>query len=334
MGIVQRFLDKVRTMKGLLIALALISTTAAISRDVQWEAFKLKFKKGYRSLEQENERKEIFMSTLDTIEKHNIKFEAGLSTYKQGINQFSDLTFEEFSNTVLMREVQDSSVDMKNLKKQSLPRKPKYHPDSHDYTYVMGSIKNQGQCGSCWAFGAVGTVEAQWTMAGNSPVVLSEQMLVDCGAGDCQGGWADRAYDTIINKGGDCLESDYPYQASNGLYCKSFSPVVSISGYSFVDVHYEGTSALAESVYNNGPHSVYVYANSNFQNYHYGIFDDYSCSTSSYNHAVINVGYDKDEGYWIIRNSWSTMWGESGYMRIAMGKNTCNIERYAWVPYL
>merc|ERR1712012_76078 len=136
MGIVQRFLDKVRTMKGLLIALALISTAAAISRDVQWEAFKLKFKKGYRSLEQENERKEIFMSTLDTIEKHNIKFEAGLSTYKQGINQFSDLTFEEFSNTVLMREVQDSSVDMKNLRKQSLPRKPKYHPDSHDYTYV------------------------------------------------------------------------------------------------------------------------------------------------------------------------------------------------------
>ena len=119
-----------------------------------------------------------------------------------------------------------------------------------------------------------------------------------------------------------------------GAYCKSTTKAVSISGYNFVDVQYEGVDSLASSVYNNGPHSVYVYANSNFQNYYYGIFDDTSCSTSSYNHAVINVGYDKNEGFHRIRNSWSTSWGESGYMRIAWGKNTCNIERYAWVPYL
>ena len=121
---------------------------------------------------------------------------------------------------------------------------------------------------------------------------------------------------------------------SLGLSCKSCNTIVSISGYNFVDVHYVGVDALAYSVYISGPHSVYVYANSNFQNYYSGIFDDSSCSTSSYNHAVINVGYDKNEGYWKIRNSWSTAWGESGYMRIAYGKNTCNIERYAWVPYL
>ena len=98
----------------------------------------------------------------------------------------------------------------------------KYAPDSKDWTYAMGHIKNQGQCGSCWAFGAVGTVEAQWTIAGNTPVVLSEQMLVDCGMGDCGGGWADEAYETILTYGGDCLESDYPYQASNGMYILIF----------------------------------------------------------------------------------------------------------------
>merc|ERR1712149_123083 len=92
--------------------------------------------------------------------------------------------------------------------------------------------------------------------------------------------------------------------------CKSFTPVVSISGYNFI----------------NGPHTVYVYANSNFQRYHSGIFDDSSCSTSSYNHAVINIGYDVNEGYWIIRNSWASSWGEQGHIRMARGKNTCNIE--------
>ena len=100
-------------MKGLLIAIVLIGITAAISRDAQWEEFKLKFKKGYRSLEQESERKAIFMDKLDVIENHNVKYAAGLSTYMQGVNQFSDLTFEEFQNSVLMREVQDSSVEVR-----------------------------------------------------------------------------------------------------------------------------------------------------------------------------------------------------------------------------
>ena len=125
-----------------------------------------------------------------------------------------------------------------------------------------------------------------------------------------------------------------------GDTCKSFTPVVSISGYNEVDVYFEGVDdsegvdVLAESVYNNGPHAVYVYANEAFQRYNSGIFDDYACSTSSYNHAVINVGYDKTEGYWLIRNSWSTSWGENGYMKIVRGKNMCNIEHFAWVPYL
>merc|ERR1712110_699262 len=164
MGIIfQSSLDKIRAMKGLLIAVALIGLTAAsVSRDSQWEDFKLKFKKGYRSLEQESERKAIFMDKLDVIEKHNVKNASGESTYMQGVNQFSDLTFEEFQNSVLMREVQDSSVEMEKVTKKT----PKYSPDSHDWTYAMGHIKNQGQCGSCWAFGAVGTVEAQWTIAG------------------------------------------------------------------------------------------------------------------------------------------------------------------------
>ena len=80
----------------------------------------------------------------------------------------------------------------------------------------MGAVKNQGGCGSCWAFASLGAVEAQWTIAGNSPEILSEQMLMDCGNGDCGGGWPEDAFRTIMAKNGDCTEADYPYHASNG----------------------------------------------------------------------------------------------------------------------
>ena len=103
-------------MRGLFVAIAVIisvaSCKATLSRDAQWEEFKLTFKKGYRNLEQESERKGIFMAHLDAIEAHNAKYDAGLSTYQQGVNQFSDLTFEEFENTVLMRE--QSYVQVRN----------------------------------------------------------------------------------------------------------------------------------------------------------------------------------------------------------------------------
>jgi len=319
-------------MRGFILALTFVAACSALSRDAQWEEFKLKFKKGYRNLEQDSERKAIFMSNLDSIEAHNAKFEAGLSTYKQGVNQYSDMDFEEFKNTVLMREVQDK--DAKEYKvKTHTPLKGSV-PDSHDWTSSFGSVRNQGQCGSCWAFGATGAVEAVWAIAGHGKIDLSEQMLVDCAQGDCDGGWADDALDTIIRKGGSCLESDYPYHATNGYTCKSCSPAVTISGYNFINVHYEGTDTLANSLYNNGPHTVYVYVNDNWRHYTNGIFDDPYCSHTSYNHAVINVGYDNSQGFWNIRNSWASSWGEGGYIRMKMGSNVCNIERYAWVPYL
>ena len=182
-------------------------------------------------------------------------------------------------------------------------------------------------------------------------------MLVDCGPGyGCDGGWTDYALDFLIESGGAQAEADYPYTAGvdeeAGLYIWIFAPnvrtlwhiflgtckfdnsaiVATLSSYDTVMVWYEGTDGLAQSINDNGPHATYLYVNDNFRNYAYGIFDDPSCPTNTYNHAVINVGYDTDAGYWLIRNSWGSGWGDLGHIKMAIGKNTCNVENNAWVP--
>merc|ERR1712038_686830 len=307
-------LRKVSKMKFLIVAaLFSLAASASVGRNQQWDEFKVKFGKQHRDLKHESERRAVFEKNMDLIEAHNAKYEKGLSTYKMGINQFTDLTYEEFSNTVLMDE------------------RPATAPDAWDWRDegILNPVKDQASCGSCWAFSTVGSTEAAWARAGNDLVSLSEQMFIDCGAGDCNGGWVDRAFDTLLSQGGDCLETDYPYTARNGNGCKldKSKIVASISGYQKVsgDIN-------ADTIYENGPHSIYLYANSNFQHYSSGIFDDESCPKFSYNHAVVNVGSSTSEGYWTIRNSWAASWGEQGHIRIKSGSNICNCEKYAWYP--
>merc|ERR1711992_194335 len=317
-------------MKFLIIsALFCLAACASVDRNQQWEEFKGSFGREFRDLKHESERRQVFESNLDFIEYHNAKFEKGLSSYKMGINQFTDMTYEEFSNMMLMEpryNMQATSDEVPEMKKPKSST-----PSHHDWRDegVLNDVKDQKSCGSCWAFSAVGSTEAAWARAGNGLVSLSEQELVDCGAGDCNGGWVDRAFDTLLAQGGDCLETDYPYTARNGHGCQldKSKIVASISGYQKVsgDIN-------ADTIYENGPHSIYLYANSNFQHYSSGIFDDESCPKLPYNHAVVNVGYSTSEGYWTIRNSWAASWGEQGHIRIKSGSNICNCEKYAWYP--
>jgi len=325
-------------MKSFIFVLAFVAI-AQCSPEQEWESFKIKYGKGFKSLVEETERKAIFMENLNKVETHNAKFEAGLTTYKQGINQYSDMTWEEFKEVVLMKE-QSSEQKNVHFSKRSLAKKnpnAKFE-SSKDWRSVMNPVKNQGHCGSCWAFGAIGVLEAAWYLAGNDKVVLSEQMLVDCGPGyGCDGGWTDYALDFLIESGGAQAEADYPYTAGvdeEAGTCKfdNSAIVATLSSYDTVMVWYEGTDGLAQSINDNGPHATYLYVNDNFRNYAYGIFDDPSCPTNTYNHAVINVGYDTDAGYWLIRNSWGSGWGDLGHIKMAIGKNTCNVENNAWVP--
>ena len=198
---------------------------------------------------------------------------------------------------------------------------------------AITEIKDQGQCGSCWAFGATASMEAaHWEKYG-STVQMSEQQVVDCDNrdGGCNGGWYDTAWRYVSEEGGIATQSDYPYTARDGS-CRA-SSMDFVSGVSgcvggpnfFCDNHgLVGDEAELKKMLNDRPVAVAVDATP-FQFYSSGILD---CrSFHSLNHAVFAVGYN-DGSDFIVRNSWGKSWGESGYVRVGMGGNSCGIADY------
>lgn len=199
-------------------------------------------------------------------------------------------------------------------------------PASFDWrdTGNVTSVKNQGSCGSCWAFGTLGSYEAAISINFDKTEDLSEQWLVDCntqGFG-CNGGWF--AFNELYN--GIPKESCYPYTGYDGV-CQSGCTKY----YPLSDWYYVGNSSsvptvnsIKNAIYNNGPVAAAVYVNTAFQYYTGGIFD--TSYNGTVNHAIALVGWNDTGGYWILKNSWGTGWGENGYMRIAYG---CQSVGYA-----
>jgi C1A family cysteine protease len=190
--------------------------------------------------------------------------------------------------------------------------------------YKVSSVKNQRSCGSCWAFSSVGAVESAWAIKNNVLYNLSEQELVDCSSQDrgCEGGEMSLAFKFIMNNS-LCSNLSYPYVATDSTcMINQCNPIVHISNYSDVEHNNENSLKNAVAIQ---PVSVAIQANKrSFQMYQSGIYSDLDCGFEL-DHGVLVVGYGYDEdfnmSYWIIKNSWSTEWGENGYIRIQKNIN-------------
>lgn len=202
------------------------------------------------------------------------------------------------------------------------------------------SVKNQGGCGSCWAFSTVTALEGQYARATKKLISFSAQQLVDCDTHDngCKGGFMDRAYKYIQENGGIESEKDYPYTSgSTGkpTECQwdKSKKATTIDGWEFVKE--KDDKAMEEAVATVGPLSVAIFATKHFVSYSHGVYDeDAKCNGKDVNHGVAVVGYGNEDGkdYWIVKNSWGSGWGDGGYAKVVKGVNLCTIESYANYP--
>jgi cathepsin L len=251
---------------------------------------------------------------LEYVENHN-RQNLG---FELGMNAFADLTSEEFGQMYLSKVINASELKQSN---DVFTYNPMLEmADTVDWRTkgVVTAIKDQKQCGSCWAFSTTGSVEGAWGIKKGQLVSLSEQQLVDCsgsyGNEGCNGGLMDSSFKYLIAKGGSCTEQSYPYTARDGQ-CKTCTPVVTIS--SFKDVQAKSEQALQQAIQTVGPVSVAIDAShSSFQLYKSGVYFESRCSPTQLDHGVLAVGYGTQgsSDYYIVKNSWGTSWGSSGYI--------------------
>ncbi len=274
-----------------------------------------------------------FSSNLDRITKHN----QGNYSWKMGINNFTDMTTSEYKRFYLGTRPPKSSPSYSVFK----PHSSGSVPDAIDWRSagVVTNVKDQQQCGSCWAFSAVGAVEGAHAKKTGNLVSLSEQNLVDCaqnfGCDGCEGGWMNAAMEYVHYNGGLDDEQDYPYTAQDGT-CHYEKNESMATVKSVVNITQGSDDALLQAVATVGPVSVAIDAEYDFQMYSSGIYTSTQCDPDSLDHGVLVVGYGvSPEGkkYYIIKNSWGNSWGMDGYIYWDRDvPNMCGIAEAASFP--
>jgi len=316
--------------------------------------WKTEFGKVYADLEEESSRFLQFLDNWEKINKHNM----GNYTWELGMNQFGDLSLEEFqyqvhghSGSCLTAKSPEPVFKWDGVTKLTMSDNLNI-ADEVDWTSVNGksyvsAVKNQGSCGSCWAFSATGALESRHAIKNgvtdDAIVTLSEQELIDCSKAEgnqgCNGGLMDDAFEYVEKEGGLCSEKEYPYEAKTERICRASrcgTKYDAISGYK--DVKADSMTDLAAAVAE-GPVSIAVdAAGTTWQFYKKGIVES-RCGTSL-DHGVLAVGYGTDGSseFWKVKNSWGASWGEEGYIRLCKDcgerKGECGILEQPSYPIM
>ncbi len=279
----------------------------------------------YRSNVDRARRRRLFQANVAVITAHNRRESMGKETFRMGINQFSDMTAEEFqqwNGYQPTRERQTISIDGHSIDPI---------PSSIDWREkgAVTPVKNQGSCGSCWAFATTGTMEGAYQISTGALRSLSEQQLVDCSTAEgnkgCGGGNFNAAFTYIENHtgvNGLDSEKDYPYTAMNGECWLNATKRVVATVSSYVDIPVKDEAALVAAV-SKGPVAVAIEADQAiFQNYKSGVITNATACGTKLDHGVLIVGYTPT--YWIVKNSWGNTYGLQGYVHI--GRGAANAE--------
>ena len=274
-------------------------------------AYVQKYQKTYET-EDFFDKYETFKSNLDLIIAHNAKAN---ETYKMAVNKFADLTTEEFGQFLGLR----TEVDLEGVEVEPQVLTGEYltaSPIDWRTKGVVTGVKNQGGCGSCYAFSAISALESRHALATGRLQSLSEQQIVDCagsyGNHGCSGGAMPNVYQYLMHHGGACSTNDYPYTARQGG-CRGCSGRVGVKGYTGI----AGNPNSHIDALQHGPVTTAVAASSAaFQFYHSGVVTN--CNDNKINHGVTIVGWSGN--HYIVRNSWGPGWGEGGYINLAFGQ--------------
>ncbi|XP_062332909.1 probable RNA-binding protein EIF1AD [Osmerus eperlanus] len=292
----------------------------------QFKAFVVKYNRTYRSQEEADRRLRIFHQNLKTAEKLQ-SLDQGSAEY--GVTKFSDLTEEEFRSLYLNPLLSQWTLH-KPMKPAARPHGPA--PPSWDWREhgAVNPVKNQGMCGSCWAFSVIGNIEGQWFIKRGSLLSLSEQELVDCDRLDqaCRGGLPSNAYEAIEKLGGLETETDYNYTGKKQS-CDFTTGKVAAYINSSVELS-KDENEIAAWLAENGPVSVALNAFA-MQFYRKGVSHPLKifCNPWMIDHAVLLVGYGERNGtpFWAIKNSWGEDYGEQGYYYLYKGFKLCGINK-------
>jgi len=302
----------------------------------KFNSWKETHNKVYSSKEEEAIRFDIFLDNVKYIEEYN----AGPDTEMTlGTNQFSDMTHEEFKDTMLvpMNQTSDLREWLEDQASTYIAPEGFEAPAAIDWRAkgAVTPVKNQGQCGSCYSFSATGSVEGQQFRKTNKLVSLSEQQVLDCSGSwgnlGCNGGWMTTSFKYLVSAGAQNLNQCYPYDG-RVVSCRFKSTCVGakLTGYTVVQ---KTEAALKSALGSVGPVAVaFDASHRSFMSYRSGIYYDKACSPNRLTHAVLATGYGTQGkwDFWTLKNSWGTGWGNQGYFNLIRNYyNHCGIANMA-----